>query len=88
VIEAARVLKEAGVPSPLGFGWQSWTMIENFSAWHDLPIGHDGKRLCRHRDRVDHQQSPSWPISTVFRTWLKKACSSTAGVAATRVRNS
>ncbi len=38
-IEAARVLQAAGVPSPLGFGWQSWSMIENFSAWHDLPIG-------------------------------------------------
>jgi sn-glycerol 3-phosphate transport system substrate-binding protein len=32
VIEAARVLKEAGVPAPFGFGWQSWTMIENFAA--------------------------------------------------------
>ena len=39
VIEAARVLKEAGVESPFGMGWQSWTMIENFSAWHDLQIG-------------------------------------------------
>ncbi|MEO0939800.1 MAG: sn-glycerol-3-phosphate ABC transporter substrate-binding protein UgpB [Pseudomonadota bacterium] len=38
-IAAARVLKEAGVASPLGFGWQSWTQIENFSAWHDLEIG-------------------------------------------------
>jgi sn-glycerol 3-phosphate transport system substrate-binding protein len=38
-VEAARALKAAGVASPLGFGWQSWTMIENFSAWHDLPIG-------------------------------------------------
>jgi len=39
VIDAARVLKDAGVASPLGFGWQSWTMIENFSAWHDIEIG-------------------------------------------------
>jgi sn-glycerol 3-phosphate transport system substrate-binding protein len=39
VIEAARALKEAGVASPFGMGWQSWTMIENFSAWHDLQIG-------------------------------------------------
>ena len=38
-VEAARALKAAGVESPLGFGWQSWTMIENFSAWHDLQIG-------------------------------------------------
>jgi sn-glycerol 3-phosphate transport system substrate-binding protein len=39
VIEAARVLKDAGFTSPFGQGWQSWTMIENYSAWHDLPIG-------------------------------------------------
>lgn len=39
-VEAAAVkLKEAGVASPLGFGWQSWVMIENYSAWHNLPIG-------------------------------------------------
>ncbi len=36
---AAEVLRDAGVPSPLGFGWQSWTMIENYSAWHDIPVG-------------------------------------------------
>jgi sn-glycerol 3-phosphate transport system substrate-binding protein len=39
VIEAARALKAAGVASPFGMGWQSWTMIENFSAWHDIQIG-------------------------------------------------
>jgi sn-glycerol 3-phosphate transport system substrate-binding protein len=39
VIEAARVLKAAGVAAPFGKGWQSWTMIENYSAWHDLPVG-------------------------------------------------
>ncbi len=38
-VEAARALKAAGVASPLGFGWQSWSMIENFSAWHDVEIG-------------------------------------------------
>jgi len=39
VEEAARALKANGVESPFGFGWQSWTMIENYSAWHDLPLG-------------------------------------------------
>ena len=38
-VAAARALKAAGVASPLGFGWQSWSMIENFSAWHDVQIG-------------------------------------------------
>ncbi|MFQ5567203.1 MAG: sn-glycerol-3-phosphate ABC transporter substrate-binding protein UgpB [Paracoccaceae bacterium] len=36
---AAGVAKDAGVAAPLSFGWQSWSMIENFSAWHNLPTG-------------------------------------------------
>ncbi len=36
---AARVAKAAGVAAPLSFGWQSWTQIENYSAWHNMPIG-------------------------------------------------
>jgi len=39
VVNVSRVLRDAGVASPFGMGWQSWTQIENFSAWHDLPIG-------------------------------------------------
>ncbi|WP_371037370.1 MULTISPECIES: sn-glycerol-3-phosphate ABC transporter substrate-binding protein UgpB [unclassified Rhodosalinus] len=39
VVEVSRALKDNGVKSPFGFGWQSWTQIENYSAWHDLPIG-------------------------------------------------
>lgn len=39
VWEAAAVLRDAGVPSPVGFGWQSWTQIENYAAWHDLELG-------------------------------------------------
>ncbi len=36
---AAGQAKDAGVEAPLSFGWQSWTMIENFSAWHNLATG-------------------------------------------------
>jgi len=39
VEEAARKLVAAGYESGLSFGWQSWVMIENFSAWHNLPMG-------------------------------------------------
>jgi len=38
VEEAARAFKEAGVEAPLSFGWQSWVMLENFGAWHDVPF--------------------------------------------------
>ena len=25
--------------------WQTWTMIENYGAWHNLPYRHQGQRL-------------------------------------------
>lgn len=36
---AAKKLMAAGYPCGFSFGWQSWVMIENFSAWHNLPTG-------------------------------------------------
>ncbi|WP_416896341.1 MAG: sn-glycerol-3-phosphate ABC transporter substrate-binding protein UgpB [Minwuia sp.] len=39
VYHAATKLKEAGHDCAISFGWQSWVMIENMSAWHNLPIG-------------------------------------------------
>lgn len=38
VEEAARALKANGVEKPFSMGWQSWTQIENYSAWHNLPM--------------------------------------------------
>lgn len=32
-------LKEAGAECAFSIGWQSWVMIENYSAWHNLEIG-------------------------------------------------
>ena len=29
----------AGYKCGFSFGWQSWVMIENYSAWHNLPMG-------------------------------------------------
>jgi sn-glycerol 3-phosphate transport system substrate-binding protein len=39
VEQAAGALVDSGMECGLSFGWQSWVMVENFSAWHDLPIG-------------------------------------------------
>ncbi|PJK29664.1 sn-glycerol-3-phosphate ABC transporter substrate-binding protein UgpB [Minwuia thermotolerans] len=39
IYHAAGKLQEAGHKCAVSFGWQSWVMIENMSAWHDLPIG-------------------------------------------------
>lgn len=36
---AAQALVDNGMECGVSFGWQSWVMIENFSAWHDLSLG-------------------------------------------------
>lgn len=37
--EAAVALQAAGYPCGFTTAWESWIHIENFSAWHNLPIG-------------------------------------------------
>ncbi len=39
VESASKKLLASGMKCGFSFGWQSWVMIENFSAWHNLPIG-------------------------------------------------
>ena len=36
---AARKLVDNGMKCGLSFGWQSWVMLENYSAWHNIPLG-------------------------------------------------
>ena len=36
---ASEKLVANGMKCGFSFGWQSWVMIENYSAWHNLPIG-------------------------------------------------
>lgn len=36
---ASEKLVKAGYKCGFSFGWQSWVMMENYSAWHNLPIG-------------------------------------------------
>ena len=39
VAEASKKLLAAGYESGFSFGWQSWVMVENFSAWHNIAVG-------------------------------------------------
>ena len=39
VEDAANKLVASGMKCGVSFGWQSWVMIENFSAWHDIGMG-------------------------------------------------
>ena len=43
-----RRLVAAGAKCGFTPQWQSWTQIENFGAWHNLPYRHQGQRLRRH----------------------------------------
>jgi sn-glycerol 3-phosphate transport system substrate-binding protein len=36
--EAAKKLRAAGLPCGFTAAWVSWTQIENFSAWHNIPL--------------------------------------------------
>jgi sn-glycerol 3-phosphate transport system substrate-binding protein len=38
IFELAEKLQAQGHQCAISFGWQSWIMIENFSAWHDQPF--------------------------------------------------
>ena len=37
--DAAQKLVDSGMKCGLSVGFQSWVLIENYSAWHNLPIG-------------------------------------------------
>ncbi len=39
VKDAAQLLVDNGMKCGVSFGWQSWVMIENFSAWHNIEMG-------------------------------------------------
>jgi len=39
VESASRALLASGMDCGFSFGWQSWVMIENFGAWHDIATG-------------------------------------------------
>ena len=38
LFDAAKKLRAAGVPCGFTATWISWTQVENFSAWHNLPL--------------------------------------------------
>ena len=39
VRSVSKALVDNGMKCGVSFGWQSWVMIENYSAWHDMPTG-------------------------------------------------
>lgn len=39
MFDASEKLVASGMKCGFSFGWQSWVMVENFSAWHNIPMG-------------------------------------------------
>ncbi|GJL83691.1 MAG: ABC transporter substrate-binding protein [marine bacterium B5-7] len=39
VAEASKKLVASGMKCGFAIGWQSWVSVENFSAWHNIPVG-------------------------------------------------
>ena len=62
--------------------WQTWTMIENYGAWHNLPYRHQGQRLRRHRHRAQVQRRAA--RSSTSRCWPTGARTSASSMAAAR----
>jgi len=73
--EYARKLIAAGYKCGFSTAWISWIHLENFSAWHDLPVGSksngfagvDTEFLFNSPDHVRHiQQLADWQKENIF----------------------
>ena len=76
VAEAIKKTQAAGYPCGFTTAWQSWVHLENFSAWHNLPIGTkangfgglDTEFLINSDAHVKHiQQMADWQKDGVFK---------------------
>ncbi len=73
--EAAKALQAAGYPCGFTTAWESWIHIENFSAWHNQPIGTlsngfgglDTELVVNQGPVVDHiAKMGEWQQSKIF----------------------
>ncbi len=76
VAEAAKKTKAAGYPCGFTTAWQSWVHVENFSAWHNQPIGtqangfkgFDTEFVFNGSAQVKHiQQMADWQKDGIFK---------------------
>lgn len=75
VAEYSRKLVQAGYPSGFSTAWINWIHLENFSAWHNVPIGTKANGFegtdtqFKHNDplQVRHiQQLADWQDENIF----------------------
>ncbi len=76
VKEASEKLVANGMDCGFSFGWQSWVMLENYSAWHDLPFatkengfaGFDAELVFNNDAVVNRlQQIADWQGAKLFK---------------------
>jgi sn-glycerol 3-phosphate transport system substrate-binding protein len=75
LVAAAEATQAAGYPCGFTTGWQSWVQIENFSAWHNQPLGTqengfaglDAELVFNTTDAVDHiANMAEWQKTKIF----------------------
>src|SRR5438094_1503684 len=79
VVGAMAKLKASGHACPFTTGWQTWTQLESFSAWHNVPFlskdngfsGADAKLVFNGPVQVRHIET--------MQDWIKKGCFVCAG---------
>jgi sn-glycerol 3-phosphate transport system substrate-binding protein len=75
LVTAAEATQAAGYPCGFTTGWQSWVQIENFSAWHNLPLGTQENGFAGFDTELTFNQTPvvdhitnmgEWQTSKIF----------------------
>jgi sn-glycerol 3-phosphate transport system substrate-binding protein len=75
LVAAAEATQAAGYPCGFTTGWQQWVQVENFSAWHNLPLGTrengfaglDTELVFNTTDVVDHiANMAEWQKTKIF----------------------
>ena len=71
VADMAR-LKAAGVACPFTTGWQSWTQLESFSAWHNVPFASDQNGFASNKPKLLFNGPVQTRHIANMQDWLKK----------------
>ena len=72
VVAAAAKLKVSGVACPFTTGWQSWTQLESFSAWHNVPFATDQNGFASDHPKLVFNGPVQIRHINNMQEWLKK----------------
>ena len=73
VIAAAAKLKASGVTQcPFTTGWQSWTQLESFSAWHNVPFATDQNGFASNNPKLVFNGPVQTRHIANMQDWVKK----------------